>query len=682
MRKLYLLLCVMLCTIFSHAQVTGTKTIGVDYATMAAAVTALNTTGVGAGGATINVPAGYTETVPSGGLVLGTTLLNASLSATNPLVFQKSGAGANPVLTAFTGGTSTTSDGVFKLLGTDYVTISAIDIKENAANTAAAFMEWGYAMVNLNGAAPFDGCQNVTIQNCTITLDRTNPNGSFGIYSGHNIATSSTALTITATGDLHSNNKFYGNTISNINEGIWVAGFAAASPYTLYDQNNDVGGTSAATGNTVTNGGGNASYNFFGVYMAYQNGGNASYNTINNASGGVGNNTNTYGIYFFGTTASANATFNNVTLTQASGAFSIYGIYPGNTGTTVVNNNTIQELTTAANTSTYYHIYLPNAAVSETVNNNVFNNSNINTTASVYLVYASNATPAVTVTNNAISGAFTKTGAGGTVYGYYNNGSPTSGTSTITNNNFSNVNLTGATGFYGTFSNTATAQVVIINNNTVSNVTTGAATIFGFYHSYGAVGSQFNNNTVTGLTGASTINGFQVGSTASLGITVSGNTVSNLSTTGASTVTGLLYSGGTNGNVFKNKISGLTSSNAAGVVNGVTIAAATTSLNFYNNTIGDLKAPLTSSTTDAVRGINITATTATSNLNLSYNTVNIAATSSGANFSSSALFATTSATATSASLTIKNNIFINTSTPNGTGYTSAYRRIEYNADQL
>ena len=53
-----------------RAQVTGTKTVaasGGDYTSLAAAITDLNTNGVGTGGAIINVPANWTETAPVGG---------------------------------------------------------------------------------------------------------------------------------------------------------------------------------------------------------------------------------------------------------------------------------------------------------------------------------------------------------------------------------------------------------------------------------------------------------------------------------------------------------------------------------------------------------------------------------------------------------------------------------------
>ncbi|MES1181478.1 MAG: hypothetical protein ABUL44_01660, partial [Flavobacterium sp.] len=81
MRKLYLLLFAIIYCLSTTAQVTGVKNIPGDYASLSAAITALNTTGVGAGGATINLTAGYAETAPAGGFQLGTTLLNASTSS-------------------------------------------------------------------------------------------------------------------------------------------------------------------------------------------------------------------------------------------------------------------------------------------------------------------------------------------------------------------------------------------------------------------------------------------------------------------------------------------------------------------------------------------------------------------------------------------------------------------------
>ena len=66
MRKIYVTLFTVLLFVLAglsaNAQLTGTKTIPGDYATIAAAVTDLNAQGVGAGGVVFNVAAGHTET--------------------------------------------------------------------------------------------------------------------------------------------------------------------------------------------------------------------------------------------------------------------------------------------------------------------------------------------------------------------------------------------------------------------------------------------------------------------------------------------------------------------------------------------------------------------------------------------------------------------------------------------
>jgi len=737
MRKIFLFCCALLCIVISNAQVTGTKTIGVDYPSIAAAVTALNTTGVGAGGATINVPAGYTETAPAGGYLLGSATLNAALSVTNPLVFQKSGAGANPLITAPVG-TTTTLDGIFIFQGIDYMTIDGIDLKENAANTTTpGTMEWGYGFVNFSVT---DGCQNNTVKNCTITLQKIVLAPEAAFYMAHHTAASATVLAIATTTGLNSSNKFYSNTILNCPYVPFnIVGFSATTPFTYYDQNNDIGGTSAATGNTIVNYGGLVGGSFYitnyAIYAVNQNNANVSYNTITQATDGLGavgvyvfgtnstftcNNNNVttsglsysttpsvhagiysnaagtnltatnntisttisgsftgttvaYGIYFPGT-GNITATGNNITVKQGVSA-AFYGINSASAAATNISNNTITASTTAAGTGIFAAIYCSaNSATGLTVSNNSFNNININTTGSTYLIYTSNATQNITVNNNAVTGTFVRSGTSGTMYGYYNFGSPTAGTATITNNNFSNITLAGAAAFYGVYQATSTTQIENVNNNTISNVTAGTGTLIGIHQNYGAVGSTVNGNTVSNITGTGTVTGIQVGnSTASLGLTVSANNINGLSSTGASTVSGLIHSTGANTSIFKNKIYNLQSNNAAGVTNGLTIAAGTI-VNVYNNIIGDLRAIASSSATDAVRGINITSTTATSTLNVYYNTVVLNAASSGANFSTSGLFHTYSATATTAALDLRNNIIVNNSTPKGTGITNALAR--------
>jgi hypothetical protein len=223
-------------------------------------------------------------------------------------------------------------------------------------------------------------------------------------------------------------------------------------------------------------------------------------------------------------------------------------------------------------------------------------------------------------------------------------------TSTLNSNTISNITGQGiVTGI--TIGNTvATANPITVANNTVSNLS-----------------STGTGNTVTGITCSNN----------SPAVNLYGNTVNTLSSTGASAVNGITISGaGASNNVYRNKIYDLAGSNAASTVNGILISAATASatVNAYNNIIGDLRTPNTSSITDAIRGISMTGTSTTGTFNISFNSIFINATSVGANFSTSGIFHTTSATATTSALNMRGNLVINMSTPNGTGVASAYRR--------
>ena len=59
MKKLTVLFLTFVVAGLSYAQLSGPKSIPGDYATIAAAITALNTSGVGSGGVTFNVAAGF-----------------------------------------------------------------------------------------------------------------------------------------------------------------------------------------------------------------------------------------------------------------------------------------------------------------------------------------------------------------------------------------------------------------------------------------------------------------------------------------------------------------------------------------------------------------------------------------------------------------------------------------------
>jgi hypothetical protein len=352
----------------SFAQLTGTKTIPGDYATITAAVTDLNTLGVGTGGVTFNVAPGYTEFLSS------RINLTATGTLSSPIVFQKSGAGTNPLITAYVGTSTPGSaipDGMWSFQGSDYVTINGIDLRDtNTTNPGT--MEYGYGLFKNTTT---DGCQYVTIKNCTVTLNRINNaggtapmvDGSVGILviNSTPIAATTALVPLSASGS-NSYNMFYTNTVQNCNIGIAMIGYAGVTPFTLCDFGNDIGGSSAGTGNNILNyGGGAVTSPAAGVRVNNEYSVNISYNIINNNNGsGVNHASTLRGIYLQGAT-SASANVNNNTLTIKSAVTtSQVSVIENASGSTAasntinINNNTVTNCTNdLTTTGIWYGIY-------------------------------------------------------------------------------------------------------------------------------------------------------------------------------------------------------------------------------------------------------------------------------------------------------------------------------------
>ena len=222
--------CSIILSSVASAQLMGTKNIPGDYATLAAAITDLNTQGVGAGGVTLNLLAGNPETAPAGGYVIGDTgsLVLTTTSMSSPVIIQGN---ANTITASDAQTVGNLNDAIFKLIGADWVTITGFAMQENAANTVTTaasnnMTEWGVALLYVTTT---DGAQNNTISNNTITLNRTYQN-TFGIYSNSTHSATAVTVSATATGAAGGNSglKIYGNNISNVNLGITVVGPTAA----------------------------------------------------------------------------------------------------------------------------------------------------------------------------------------------------------------------------------------------------------------------------------------------------------------------------------------------------------------------------------------------------------------------------------------------------------------------
>ena len=395
----------------AQAQVSGTKNIPGDYVDLAAAITDVNTVGVAAGGATLNLLAGNAQTAPAGGYSV-TTL---TTSAANPLTItgNSNTVTANAALTA-----GNLNDAIFKIIGSDNVTLSGFTMSENAANTTTAagtnnMTEFGVALLYANAT---DNSQNITIRNNVIALNRAYQN-TFGVYANATHTALAVTTTASATGAAGGNSglKIYSNTISNVNNGISVVG-----PIGAADANDgvDIGGASAATANTLSNFGttnlfsgyANVSASVNGVLIRNSKNFNVSFNSIASSTATIiptATNSGTLRAVFvpaasvvpLGTIANS-INSNVIALRAGAAATTLQGIIVeainGNATTTSnINGNNFTDVSFNINGTTAVSLISTLAVVlNSNINNNTFTNLTTNTSLGVTFITHSFTLPA------------------------------------------------------------------------------------------------------------------------------------------------------------------------------------------------------------------------------------------------------------------------------------------------
>ncbi|MEJ0029113.1 MAG: hypothetical protein WDO15_01510 [Bacteroidota bacterium] len=465
-----------------------------------------------------------------------------------------------------------------------------------------ALMEYGFALYKVSNA---DGCQNVTIQNCTITLSRDNtttgagpvPEGSIGIelVNSRPSAAVTTLTPATATGQ-QSNNKFYGNTIQNVNIGIALIGITAAPPYTNGDRGNDVGGSTAGTGNTIINfGGGAAATNpSAGIRTLNQYDLNIANNTINSNNGsGVDHPALIRGIYTNTAPGAAETiSTNTITLHGGGAAGSVLGIdnAAGSTAfsnTISITNNQVLNSTTSSS-GTFYGIRNTSSATTASITGNTVKGNTTNVTNTFNGISNTGIVASLVVTGNIIqgntmnsnnifsaisnSGAVTTTitlssnqignGTGGPVtFAAANSAtqnfiSNTAGAATaaltISSNNFQGISYSVAgTGSNTYILNSAATLSQTISSNTFNGLninTSGNITFISNNVSLSGTGTQtINNNSIVGTftksasPGTVTIYTSTTAVSASGSVSnMSGNNFSGISVTGAAAIAGVV----------------------------------------------------------------------------------------------------------------------------------------------
>lgn len=591
----------------TKAQLSGILSVPINYSTVAAVLAAINQQGV-SGPLTVNIAANYTETCPSGGYSL-----TATGTATSPVTFKKNGNGANPLLIAYSGGSGTPGsmhqDGIWRLIGSDYITIDAIDIVDpNTSNPST--MEFGYGLFKAN---PGDGCQNNTIRNCVINLNRINNAGGTGPASdgsrGIDVVNAlpgahNSSISVTSPSGSNSFNKFYSNTIRNCNTGVSLIGFTDNSPFSFADHGNEIGGNTASTGNTIIDFGGGGSANAsVGIRTMAQYNLVISYNTINNNTGsGTNHPVILRGIYLTAA-ASADLSITNNTLTLHGGAtgsqLSVIENAAGAMGvsnTVNITSNMIRDCSYATSTSgPFYGIWNTGSPDHLIIKNNSFlNNSTSAASGSTYLIYNNGAVNSlIDISGNKLSFNYKGPAAyGGNMYNIYNANGTMATSLSIHSNEFSNCNHYGfaGTGNIYFIYNTNDCSLLSVNGNTWKSMWlyhTGAE-----YFIYNNSATQslltVTNNSISGTFKRTASGGalylyYGTGTSPATSVqNITGNIFSNITSTvsGSGNFYGIYTSDGGTGPFPKKTI-------AANVLSNIDISSTGTFYGYYCDNLGD-----------------------------------------------------------------------------------------------
>ena len=262
-----------------------------------------------------------------------------------------------------------------------------------------------------------------------------------------------------------------------------------------------------------------------------------------------------------------NATGGLVTFTVAnSGALTgISNTGGAATAALAIQGNDIQGITHSVAGSSV-HSYITNTAntLTQDISSNTFTNLTVNTTGSVTFITVSNglfAAGTQNVSSNSIVTAFNKTGAGGTVIFCNATGTSQPGSVITQNlNNFSNVTVTSTTAITGWINSNSSLNKTFSTNTfnnwtgsatalTVMSITTGASTITG----------NTISNISTGTAAVAPIVAISSGATGAIAIT--DNNISSLVTGSAAfanSFTGITNNAGTDVTITGNTITGCT----------------------------------------------------------------------------------------------------------------------------
>ncbi len=470
------------------------------------------------------------------------------------------------------------------------------------------------------------------------------------------------------------NNKFSNNnrtfSSTGVMYGVYYIG-ASSSADSIYN-NTITNYTTCGTGSFIGFQSNSTGFKYFNRDSVYNiTDSSTGTNFMINSVGGTTNNVAISLNYIYNNTFKAN-TFThtgigNSSSSSTSGTARIDSNYISNQSFPNVTTGTVYGIQSTANAFNYYMRY-------NGIHNVTYGNGSTSASGTCYGIFNSgtnaNASSFTTISNDSIDG-FTRsqnTNSGGAFYNIFMSGAAI--TLNINNNLVQNSVSPGTGDFAGVYTTATTPTTRNIYNNIVKNFTrnnSSTGSTYGILISGGAATDNVYLNTVNSFNsiGTGTTYGYYFGGSATTNKFLYFDTVYNITTNG--TIYGIYTLNGTNSFITRNQVSAITTNNngVSAAVAGIVMASGTTA-NIFNNKIAGLSAPFSSNTTNALMGIFLSAGT---NANVHYNTIYLNGSTAAANFGTAALY-----TNVSTILKASNNIFVNTSTPSGTGVTTAVYR--------
>ncbi len=490
-KHLLLFIFILFSGLMTKAQLSGTYYIpGTVFPTLESAIVALNAQGVGEGGVTFSISAGYTETFVSS---LAGVVSTTTSGAGKPIIFQKYGEGPNPLFIAAVG-LNTSRDAIFAFGGTDYVTFDGINIMDRPTNSnSTQWMEFG---IWLARASATDGTQHFTLKNCKIYGLKKN----YAIYSS-TTKLDNTSVTPTAQSGTNSYIKIFNDSLVNTNDpvsgnkmaqGVNITGSSSATTSGFWD-----------TGNEIGVDGGNAFLNGMYFQSSYQKGMkvvNNLFSSIDIYAVGCPQHISTQGYDI----KICNNTIGNFSVQPTIG---YKAILDNTTDSVEITNNIIQNINHGSATTGYFTgiDYNTGGAFIKISGNSIINNTlGFSSTTTGYFIGISVQSGNMmsgsycNVYDNIISGNAINSQSGSAVNSYIKNywygWSSNIYNNTITNNTAS---CTGTT--HGIDARCITANLIEkrIYGNTISGLTNTNGTFYGIRHAYGLRTYVYKNKVTT-----------------------------------------------------------------------------------------------------------------------------------------------------------------------------------------